>query len=60
MFKSTLPIAAAISVALTSMVLPAKALAANEAKTNQFWWPDQLSLSPLRQHGAESLSLIHI
>ncbi len=54
MFKSTLPIAAAISVALTSMVLPAKALAANEAKTNQFWWPDQLSLSPLRQHGAES------
>jgi len=54
MFKSTLPIAAAISVALTSMVLPTKALAANEAKTNQFWWPDQLSLSPLRQHGAES------
>ncbi|HBY85178.1 MAG TPA: catalase-peroxidase, partial [Colwellia sp.] len=54
MFKSTLPIAAAISVALTSMVLPTKALAANEAKTNQFWWPDQLSLSPLRQRGAES------
>jgi len=54
MFKSTLPIAAAISVALTSMVLPTKSLAANEAKTNQFWWPDQLSLSPLRQHGAES------
>ena len=21
---------------------------------NQFWWPDQLDLSPLRQHGAES------
>ena len=54
MFKRTLPIAAAISVALTSMVLPTKVLAANEAKTNQFWWPDQLSLSPLRQHGAES------
>ena len=54
MFKRTLPIAAAISVALTSLVLPTKTLAANEAKTNQFWWPDQLSLSPLRQHGAES------
>jgi catalase-peroxidase len=54
MFKRTLPIAAAISVALTSMVLPTTALAANVAKTNQFWWPDQLSLSPLRQHGAES------
>jgi catalase-peroxidase len=25
-----------------------------EPKTNQFWWPDQLDLSPLRQHAAES------
>ncbi|MCW8999943.1 MAG: catalase-peroxidase, partial [Kangiellaceae bacterium] len=25
-----------------------------EARTNQFWWPDQLNLSPLRQHGVES------
>ncbi|MCJ8293188.1 MAG: catalase/peroxidase HPI [Colwellia sp.] len=54
MFKKTLPIAAAISVALTSMLLPATALASNEAKTNQFWWPEQLNLTPLRQHGAES------
>jgi catalase-peroxidase len=23
-------------------------------KANQFWWPDQLDLSPLRQHAAES------
>ena len=23
-------------------------------KSNQFWWPDQVDLSPLRQHGAES------
>ena len=23
-------------------------------KPNQFWWPDQLDLSPLRQHAAES------
>ncbi|SDJ87023.1 catalase/peroxidase HPI [Microbulbifer yueqingensis] len=23
-------------------------------KSNQFWWPDQLDLSPLRDHGAES------
>ena len=54
MLKKTLPIAAAISVALSSMLLPATALASNEAKTNQFWWPEQLNLSPLRQHGAES------
>ncbi|NQY65672.1 MAG: catalase/peroxidase HPI [Alteromonadaceae bacterium] len=54
MLKRTLPIAAAISVALSLMILPSKVLAANEAKTNQFWWPEQLNLSPLRQHGAES------
>ncbi|WP_069948856.1 catalase/peroxidase HPI [Microbulbifer aggregans] len=23
-------------------------------KSNQFWWPDQLDLAPLRDHGAES------
>lgn len=28
--------------------------AQGEPKPNQFWWPDQLDLSPLRQHGAES------
>ncbi|HSO33024.1 MAG TPA: hypothetical protein VLT33_10910, partial [Labilithrix sp.] len=25
-----------------------------KAKPNQFWWPDQLDLSPLRQHAAQS------
>jgi len=25
-----------------------------EEKSNQFWWPDRLDLSPLRQHAAES------
>ena len=25
-----------------------------EAKSNQFWWPEKLNLSPLRQHAAES------
>ncbi|WP_255771926.1 catalase/peroxidase HPI [Microbulbifer guangxiensis] len=25
-----------------------------QPKSNQFWWPDQLDLSPLRDHGAES------
>ena len=54
MFKKTLPLAAAISVALSSIAFSTTALAAGEAKTNQFWWPKQLNLSPLRQHGAES------
>ena len=28
--------------------------AQGEPQPNQFWWPDQLDLSPLRQHAAES------
>ena len=27
---------------------------AQEPKPNDFWWPDQIDLSPLRQHAAES------
>ena len=54
MLKKTLPLAAAISVALSSLTLSSTALSADAAKTNQFWWPEQLNLSPLRQHGAES------
>jgi catalase-peroxidase len=30
------------------------AFAQGEPKSNQFWWPEQLDLSPLRQHGSES------
>lgn len=28
--------------------------AAGEAKPNDFWWPNQINLQPLRDHGAES------
>jgi len=54
MLKVSLPIAAAVSVALTSITFSSTVLAEGEAKTNQFWWPEQLNLSPLRQHGVES------
>ncbi len=30
------------------------AAARAQAPNNQFWWPERLDLSPLRQHGAES------
>ena len=30
------------------------AFAQGEAKPNSFWWPDQVDLSPLRQHSPES------
>ncbi|HKJ16181.1 MAG TPA: catalase/peroxidase HPI [Xanthomonadales bacterium] len=34
--------------------LPGSTMAQMEPKSNQFWWPDQVDLSPLRQHGDES------
>jgi len=48
--KSTTKMAAAIIIALSSSA----ALADNSVKSPQFWWPEQLDLSPLRQHTAES------
>ena len=54
MFKKSLSLAAVISVAISSMTLATPSIAASQTKTNQFWWPDQLSLSSLRQHSAES------
>jgi catalase-peroxidase len=53
MIKKNITFIVAISIALSSMAISKTVLAA-EAKTNQFWWPEQLNLSPLRQHSAES------
>jgi catalase-peroxidase len=39
---------------MTLSAAPDPAFAQGEPKPNQFWWPEQLDLSPLRQHGAES------
>jgi catalase-peroxidase len=54
MLKKTLSITAAVTVALSSIAILTPATANSETKTNQFWWPEQLNLSPLRQHGIES------
>ncbi len=45
-----------VAVAVTMLTLgSADAVRAQGAgQSNQFWWPNQLDLSPLRQHGAES------
>ncbi len=49
--KKTIPLAAAIAMALST----GSAFAAEgQAKSPSFWWPDQLNLSPLRQHATES------
>lgn len=48
--------AISISIALSTMAVTVTAFADTDtdAKTNQFWWPEQLNLAPLRQHSAES------
>jgi catalase-peroxidase len=46
---------AVVVATLMSMTALATPVWANEApRPNQFWWPDTLDLSPLRQHAAES------
>ncbi len=50
----TMTLIAALAVALTPVMAPSPAFAQGEAKPNTFWWPDQVDLSPLRAHGAES------
>jgi len=54
MFKQTIPLLAALVVALSPLVPSSPAFAKGEAKSNQFWWPEQLDLSPLRDHGVAS------
>jgi catalase-peroxidase len=39
---------------MSAVVPSGSAFAQGEPKSNQFWWPEQLDLSPLRDHGAES------
>jgi catalase-peroxidase len=53
MFKQTIPWLAPLASAMAALVA-SSALAEGMADPNWFWWPEQLNLSPLRQHGAES------
>ncbi len=47
--------ALATAIALVAMpLLPATAVAAPEMRGHQFYWPEVIDLSPLRQHAAES------
>ncbi len=42
------------AAAVVALPLMAAVQAQGEPKSNQFWWPNQLDLSPLRQRGVES------
>lgn len=39
---------------LSSVAIAAPEMGKGKAKSNQFWWPEQLDLTPIRQHQAES------
>ena len=54
MFRKPFCLLTAIAVAMTPMALSSPAHAQSAPKSNQFWWPDQVDLSPLRAHNAES------
>src|SRR5262245_63662156 len=45
---------AAFMVVALSLALTDAVRAQGQPMPNQYWWPDQLDLSPLRQHGARS------
>jgi len=51
MISRTKPIVAALATAFTLLTL-SSALAQEEPKTVQFWWPKTLNLEPLRQNAA--------
>ena len=48
------PLLAALAVAMSAMVPSSSVFAQDEPKSNQFWWPERLDLSPLRDHDPSS------
>src|SRR6056297_70979 len=54
MMRKTKQSLAALAVAVALALPGANAAAMGDAKSNQFWWPDQLDLTPLRQQAPES------
>ncbi|WP_044497989.1 peroxidase family protein, partial [Legionella pneumophila] len=55
MFKRTIPLFAAFTLAISPSIFPNYAYAQEDKpKTNQYWWPKMLDLSPLRQPNATS------
>ncbi|MDH5254965.1 MAG: catalase/peroxidase HPI [Gammaproteobacteria bacterium] len=59
MRTKTMTLLVALATAIPAAMLSGTAVAGGESQTsgprsNQYWWPDQLDLSPLRQHTIES------
>ena len=55
MIKKTIPVLSVLALSVSLAIYSSSALAQEGINdTNHFWWPDQLNLSPLRQHAVES------
>jgi catalase-peroxidase len=55
MQKKQMTLLAVVAAGLLPLLMPATVFSATgEPRSNQFWWPEQLDLAPLRQHAAES------
>ncbi len=54
MLKNTKTLLVALAAAVTALSAFTITAAENTPKSNQFWWPNQLDLAPLRQHSSES------
>ena len=54
MLKRTMPIVAVLAITLSPLLVLSASNAHAQARSNHYWWPEQLDLSPLRQHAKES------
>lgn len=54
MFKSKKSLLTTLSLSLTMLAASQSSYATGPAKSPQFWWPEKLDLTPLRQHSVES------
>lgn len=54
MFSKTLNLLAIAALVAAPLLLTSPAGADGAGKDNQFWWPERLDLSPLRDHSPES------
>jgi len=54
MLKRSICLLTALALAASAASISNAATAPGEPKSNQFWWPEQIDLSALRDHGTES------
>ena len=55
MQKKMMALLATAAIAMSPLIATSEVVDSQlKARSNAFWWPDQLDLSPLRQHAAES------